>query len=76
MACLSFTLMARPETLAGKGNMSTDAIIFIGMAFAALVGYSLGWSFGYKTGKSLGYRRGKNVGREIGRYEVINNASI
>ena len=56
--------------------MSTDAIIFIGMIFAALVGYGLGWSFGYKTGKSLGYRRGKNVGREIGRYEVINNASI
>ena len=56
--------------------MSTDAIIFIGMVFAALVGYGLGWSFGYKTGKRLGYRRGKDVGREIGRYEVINNASI
>lgn len=56
--------------------MSSDSIIYIGMIFAALVGYGLGWSVGYKTGKELGYRRGKNVGREIGRYEVINNASI
>ena len=56
--------------------MSTDSIIYISCILIAITGYAVGWSVGYKTGKELGYRRGKNVGREIGRYEVINNASI
>ena len=61
----------REETM-----ISTDAIIFIGMVFSVFLGYALGWSAGHKIGKELGYRRGKNVGKEIGRYEVMNNASL
>jgi hypothetical protein len=60
----------------GKGKMNSDVIVYISCLAIAFISYAFGWSVGYKTGKSLGYRRGKNVGREIGRYEVINNASI
>ena len=62
------TLTLRPETLAGKGNMSTDAVIFlIGMA-GLLVGFVWGrWERNDQQTRT--YRHGFNIGKQVGRNE-------